>query len=198
MFSSALVTAGVGPWLPFQMLAAGWVGLGAGLLPPRRGRLELVMLAAYGAVAAVAYGFVMNLWFWPFVTGTDGALSFVPGAPVSENLQHWLVFSLATGLGFDLPRAVLTAVLVLVAGRPVLTALRRATRRAAFDVPAVFTPATPATPTPPHASRGDDPDPRITSAVSGPSEALTPGVIRGSGSLPHPAGGAPPGAGGGP
>jgi energy-coupling factor transport system substrate-specific component len=30
--------------------------------------------------------------------------------------------------------------LVLVAGRPVLTALRRASRRAAFDAPVVFDP----------------------------------------------------------
>ena len=35
MFASALLTGGVGPWLPFQMLASGWVGLGAGLLPRR-------------------------------------------------------------------------------------------------------------------------------------------------------------------
>jgi energy-coupling factor transport system substrate-specific component len=141
MLSSALVTGGVGPWLPFQMLAAGWVGFGAGALPPLRGRAELVMVAAYGGLAAVAYGFVMNLWFWPFTAGLATSISFVPGAPVSENLAHWLVFSLATGLGYDLPRGVLTAVLVLVAGRPVLTALRRATRRAAFDVPVVFEPA---------------------------------------------------------
>lgn len=33
MASSALITGGVGPWLPFQMIAAAWVGLGAGLLP---------------------------------------------------------------------------------------------------------------------------------------------------------------------
>ncbi|MDQ5974758.1 MAG: energy-coupling factor transport system substrate-specific component, partial [Actinomycetota bacterium] len=31
LFASALLTGGVGPWLPFQMLAAAWVGLGAGL-----------------------------------------------------------------------------------------------------------------------------------------------------------------------
>ncbi len=29
---SAAITAGVGPWLPYQMLAAGWIGMGAGLL----------------------------------------------------------------------------------------------------------------------------------------------------------------------
>ena len=42
LFASALLTGGVGPWLPFQMLAASWVGLGAGLLPPVRGRAEVV------------------------------------------------------------------------------------------------------------------------------------------------------------
>ena len=38
LFTSALLTGGVGPWLPFQMLAASWVGLGAGLLPRASGR----------------------------------------------------------------------------------------------------------------------------------------------------------------
>jgi energy-coupling factor transport system substrate-specific component len=141
MFSSALVTGGVGPWLPFQMIGAAWIGLGAGLLPRLTGRRELWLLAAYSAIACVTYGFLLNLWFWPFLTTDSGfppALSFVPGAPVAENLHHWLLFSLTTSLGFDLPRAALTVALVLVAGRPVLVALRRASRRAAFDVPVVF------------------------------------------------------------
>ena len=99
------------------------------------------MLAAYSAVASLAYGFLLNLWFWPFLTSDSGfppGLSFVPGAPVAENLQHWILFSLTTSLGFDLPRAALTVALVLVAGRSVLVALRRASRRAAFDAPVVF------------------------------------------------------------
>lgn len=33
MFASALLTGGVGPWMPFQMLSMGWVTMGAGLLP---------------------------------------------------------------------------------------------------------------------------------------------------------------------
>src|SRR5689334_5301814 len=49
LFASALLTAGVGPWLPFQMLAAAWVGAGAGCLPRRvRGRAEIAMLVVYG------------------------------------------------------------------------------------------------------------------------------------------------------
>jgi hypothetical protein len=38
LFASALLTGGVGPWLPFQMIACAWVGLGAGLLPRAAGR----------------------------------------------------------------------------------------------------------------------------------------------------------------
>ncbi len=143
MFSSALVTGGVGPWLPFQMIGAAWIGLGAGLLPRASGRREIGLLAAYSAVVCVAYGFLLNLWFWPFLTADEGfppELSYVPGAPLTTNLAHWLRFDVATSLGFDLPRAVLTVVLVLVAGRAVLVALRRASRRAAFETPVVFAP----------------------------------------------------------
>lgn len=141
LFASALLTGGVGPWLPFQMIAAGWVGFGAGLLPQVRGRAEPFLLAAYGAVAAIAYGFLLNLWFWPWAAGTTSQLSFVAGAPVTENLHRWLLFNLTTSLGFDLPRAVVVSLLLLFAGPPVLAALRRATRRAAFDKPIGFEPA---------------------------------------------------------
>ena len=138
LFASALVTGGVGPWLPFQMLGAAWVGWGAGLLPPLRGRREVLMLAAYGAVAGLGYGLLLNLSFWPFTTGMAGELSFVAGAPVLENLHRFLVFTLATSLGWDIGRAITTAVLVLVTGRAVLGALRRAARRAAFEEAVTF------------------------------------------------------------
>ena len=143
MFASALLTGGVGPWLPFQMMGAAWVGLGAGLLPPARGRRELLLLAAYGAVATYLYGVLLNLWFWPFTAGLGTQISYVPGAPLAENLGRWLAFSVATSMGYDLPRAVLTATLVLVAGAPVLLALRRAARKAAFEAPVAFVPAAP-------------------------------------------------------
>lgn len=144
MFASALITGGVGPWLPFQMIAAAWVGLGAGLLPRRlTGKAEIAALAAYAAIACLLYGFVMNLWFWPFLSSDSGlgaGLSFMPGAPVVENLQHWVLFCVATSLAYDIPRAVLAVVLVVVAGRATLVALRRASRRAAFEAPVEFAP----------------------------------------------------------
>ena len=53
LFASALITGGVGPWLPFQMLASSWVGLLAGLPPAVRGRAEIAMLAVYAGVVGV-------------------------------------------------------------------------------------------------------------------------------------------------
>ena len=141
LFASALITGGVGPWLPFQMLAAAWVGLGAGLLPRASGRREVLMLAGYAAIACLAYGFLMNLWFWPFSAGLPDALAFEAGAPLSQNLAAWLRFCLVTSLGYDIPRAVIAVVLILVAGRPVLLALRRMSRRAAFEAPVTFAPS---------------------------------------------------------
>ena len=137
-----MITGGVGPWLPFQMLGAAWVGLGAGLLPALRGRAEIVLLAAYGAVSGLLYGIALNLMFWPFTTGLGGGLSFVAGAPVLENLHRFLVFSFATSLGWDLGRALTNIVLVSLTGSVVLRTLRRAARKAAFEAPVEFTPAT--------------------------------------------------------
>lgn len=141
------LTGGIGPWVPFQMFAAGWLTLGAALLPAASGRTERVLLAGYGLVAGLGYGVVMNLWFWPFLAGgaPDGA-AFVAGDPVGDNLARYAVFYLATSLGWDLPRGLLTAVLVLVAGGPVLATLRRGVRRASFGVAAPQVP--PARPLP--------------------------------------------------
>ncbi|WP_345431416.1 ECF transporter S component [Actinoallomurus vinaceus] len=136
MFASALITAGVGPWLPYQILGAAWVGFFAGCLPRAGGRVEIAMLAGYGAVAAFAYGWLQNLGLWPFVGGMSSSISYHPGAPLADNLGRFVAFSLTTSLGFDLPRAIFTAILVAVTGRPVLLALRRAARRAAFEAAA--------------------------------------------------------------
>lgn len=126
MFVSSLFTGGVGPWLPFQMLAAGWVGLGAGFLPTlAKWSRERWLLAAYTAVACVLYGTVMNLWFWPFGAGATTSVSFVPGASIATNVAHFVVFDVTTSLGFDIPRAVINAALIVVLGGPILVALRR-------------------------------------------------------------------------
>jgi energy-coupling factor transport system substrate-specific component len=146
ILASALITGGVGPWLPFQMLGAAWMGFGAGCLPRARGKRELALLAGYAVVSALLYGMLLNLWFWPFGAGTTTSFSFLPGAGLLANLHRFVLFDLTTSLGFDIPRAITNGVLVLVLGAPVLAALRRATRRAAFDAPVTFEHPLPALP----------------------------------------------------
>lgn len=137
LFGSALLTAGVGPWLPFQMICAAWIGMGAGLLPRRlRGRGEIAILVAYAIVASYAYGLLMNLSTWPFalgivVPGHEGSLSYVAGAPLLENLHRFGLYTLLTSTGgWDTGRAITTSIAVVLLGPAVLTTLRRAARRA--------------------------------------------------------------------
>ncbi|AWW39823.1 MULTISPECIES: ECF transporter S component [Streptomyces] len=141
MFASALLTGGVGPWMPFQMLAMGWFTMGAGLLPGPdrlRGRGELLMLAVYGFLAAFAYGTIMNLAGWPFMSALASNVAFDPDAGVPANLARFVAYCLATSLGWDLGRALVTVLLTALLGPAVLKALRRATRRAAFETPVTF------------------------------------------------------------
>ena len=141
LFASALLTGGVGPWLPFQMLASSWVGLFAGCLPAWRRRAELALLAVYAGVSAYLYGFLVNLWGWPFSLGADTDLSYVAGGAVLDNLHRFVLYTLATSTwGWDTGRAITNVVAVLLVGRAVLATLRRATRRAAFDAPVTFDP----------------------------------------------------------
>ncbi|MEU6254063.1 ECF transporter S component [Streptomyces sp. NPDC047043] len=146
MFASALLTGGVGPWMPFQMLAMGWFTMGAGLLPGPdrlRGRAELALLAGYGFLAAFAYGTIMNLAGWPFMGALASGIAFDPHAAVPANLARFLAYCVATSLGWDLGRAVVTVALTLTLGPAVLKALRRATRRAAFETAVTFEPRRP-------------------------------------------------------
>lgn len=147
LFASALMTAGVGPWLPYQMVVSAWVGLFAGLLPRRvRGRAEIAMLAAYGVVAAYAFGLLLNLSGWPFLLGVElpghgGDLSYVVGAPLGENLHRFLVYTLLTSTGgWDTVRAITNATAIVVLGPSVLAVLRRASRRALLVGAVVPTP----------------------------------------------------------
>lgn len=133
LFVSALLMAGVGPWLPYQMLAAGFVGLVAGLLPRVSGRAEVALLAAYGAVAGFGYGLLMDFAFWPFSLGNETQLSFDGAASAWTNMHHFLLYKLATAMGWDAGRAISNAAFIVLLGPALLRVLRRAARRAAFD-----------------------------------------------------------------
>lgn len=134
LLASALLTAGVGPWLPYQMFSAGWMGLSAGWLPHfRSGRLTLALLAAFGFAWGLAYGAIMNLYFWPFVAG-DPAISWAPGTSLHDGLARYAAFYLATSLLWDLFGALGNLTLLLALGLPTIRALRRFRDRFHFEV----------------------------------------------------------------
>jgi energy-coupling factor transport system substrate-specific component len=130
---SALVTAGVGPWLPYEMFAAGWVGAAAGLAGVgRRGqtprRRDVVVLAVVGIVAGFAYGAVMDVWDWTFFRGAPD-IGFMPSLSAAATAGRFAHFYLATSLVYDSFRAIGNAVLVAVLATPILSALVRLRRR---------------------------------------------------------------------
>jgi energy-coupling factor transport system substrate-specific component len=126
---SAFLTGGIGPWLPFQMLGAGWVGLVAGWLPqPVNQRHRLLVLAAFGIVTGFAYGAMLNLYSWPFAApgaGADIGLYWTSSLSAGEALQHYVRFYLVTSLWYDAFRALANAALILLIGAPVLRTLDR-------------------------------------------------------------------------
>ncbi len=131
---SALITGGVGPWLPYQMLTAGWVGLSAPLLRPlARGlrleghRAEVALLAIFGLAWGLLYGVLMNLSSWTFLTNMG-----VQGTTFGETVQRYAVFYVTTSLWWDLARGLGNVVLIVALGTPTLRALRRFYQRFTF------------------------------------------------------------------
>jgi len=143
---SALVTGGVGPWLPGQMFTAGWVGMSAPILRPAIKTLrirgdqkstslvnpEILILAIFGMLWGFLYGAIMNLWQWPFIVGPQGQ-SWVAGSSLGVTIQHYLAFYLVTSLVWDAIAALGNVLLLLAFGAPALRALRRFQRRFAFS-----------------------------------------------------------------
>jgi len=125
---SALVTGGVGPWLPYQMFTAGWIGLSAPLCRPvvrmLAPRLEIWVLAVFAGYWGLLFGAIMNLWFWPFAVG-PAQMHWEPGVGAWETIQRYLVFYVVTSLAWDVARAIGNFVLVAFAGAAILRVMRR-------------------------------------------------------------------------
>ncbi len=129
MLVSALITGGVGPWLPYQMLLAGWVGLAAPLLRPlsaRVPRMELPLLVTYGVVWGFLYGALANLWFWPLLANLETQ------STLTQRLHQYALFYVATSLGWDGFRALGNGLLLGSLSAPTLRILRRFARRLTF------------------------------------------------------------------
>ncbi|WP_298817212.1 ECF transporter S component [Chloroflexus sp.] len=137
---SALLTGGIGPWLPFQMFVSGWMGMSAGLLTPLGRSLkpggwgELTMLAGFGYLWGFLFGALMNLWFWPFAPA--GSLGWTPGSGLTATIQQYFIFYTVTSLAWDATRALGNALLIALLGRLALKELRRFRNRFWFAVDA--------------------------------------------------------------
>ncbi|XSG73219.1 ECF transporter S component [Herpetosiphon llansteffanensis] len=129
---SALLVAGIGPWMPFQMLAMGWLGLTTSGLQPLKRWLniadgswwEVALLAAFGWLWGLLFGALMNLTFWPFSTD-ESAISWQPGLGLGPTLERYWAFYLLTSLGWDAARALFNLLLIVAFGKPILAVLRR-------------------------------------------------------------------------
>lgn len=128
----AAVTGGIGPWLPFQMLALAFMGATAGVVGRRTAAVpplaEVVVLVVFGWIWGFVFGAIMNLWFWPFAVG-DGPLAWRPGLSLSETAAHYWSFYVATSLAWDAAGATANAAALALLGRPVLRTLRRFAHR---------------------------------------------------------------------
>jgi energy-coupling factor transport system substrate-specific component len=140
MLVSALITGGVGPWLPGQMFTAGWVGLSAPLLRPlvravggaEGSRREIWVVALFGGLWGFVYGLVINLWFWPFMAGPASQYTEA-GLGLADVLRRYAAFYLATSLLWDAMAVLGNGLLLLAFGRPALRALRRFQQRFDFE-----------------------------------------------------------------
>ncbi|HEX9096080.1 MAG TPA: ECF transporter S component [Candidatus Dormibacteraeota bacterium] len=131
---SAVLTAGLGPWLPYQMLAAGWVGMGAGYVGRIRGRqpfrTTIVVLSLYGCAAGFAYGVLLDLWEWPLLVAAGSSpISWAPGVGLLPLIRRFAGFYLATSLVYDAFRAAGNLLLIAMLGSALIPALERFRRR---------------------------------------------------------------------
>ena len=141
ILASALITGGVGPWLPYQMLTAGWVGMSAGWLRAlglpgaregRLGRVEHALLSAAGFSWGLLFGAITNLYFWPYAQGPVSQ-TWSAGLSLGETLARFGAFYAATSLPWDMARAVGNVALLLPLAVPTVRALTRFRRRFRFQ-----------------------------------------------------------------
>lgn len=135
---SAVLGGGVGPWVPYQVFALGWVGVAAALAGRTRrgtpGRHDVVLLAAVGFVMGYVFGALLDVTVWIPAYDGNPALGWSPGMSPVEAAIHFVRFYAVTSLAYDTFRAVGNAVMIAVLGAPVLAAFSRLRARFSFEV----------------------------------------------------------------
>jgi energy-coupling factor transport system substrate-specific component len=137
---SALAGGGMGPWVPYQVFAVGWVGVAAGLAGQwsRGSRVpdwrDVVVLAAVGGVMGWVVGALLDITDWIPVYRGNPTLGWLPGMDAATSLVHFGRFYLLTSLAYDTFRAVGNVLMVVALGAPVMAALARLRVRLTFEV----------------------------------------------------------------
>lgn len=139
MFISGLITGGVGPWLPGQMISAGWVGQFSAWVKPVIKKLkwegkfgEIFILSIHGAFWGILYGAIMNLWYWPFVGALPGQ-TWLNNAELGTNLQRYAAYFVATSFLWDITRAIGNVLILAAITKPVLRIFERFSQRFSFE-----------------------------------------------------------------
>ena len=143
---SAVVTGGIGPWLPYEAFAVGWVGVAAGLAgdmvrrlgAPRRTwlprRVDIAALLAVAVVTGFAYGAVTDIWGWvAFYRGVEN-IGWLPGMAPLDSLAQFGRYYVITSLWWDAFRAAGNAIAILALGTPVLMAMGRLRSRLGYEI----------------------------------------------------------------
>jgi energy-coupling factor transport system substrate-specific component len=135
---SALLGGGVGPWVPYQVFAAGWVGVAAGAVGHWRkespGARDVALLAATGVITGYLFGALMDVTDWVPVYRGNPTLGWMPGMAPNTALLHFARYYALTSFGYDTFRAAGNAIMVIAIGAPVLAALTRFRSRLTFEV----------------------------------------------------------------
>jgi energy-coupling factor transport system substrate-specific component len=136
---SALLTGGLGPWVPYQLFAVGWVGAVAGLIGMRRAgrrpsRSDVLLLAGVGVITGFGFGAVMDVWNWTFYYSSPQIGWSSHLAPLIA-LEHFTKYYIVTSVEYDAFRAGGNALMVAIFGLPVLAALHRLSRRFSGEWP---------------------------------------------------------------
>jgi energy-coupling factor transport system substrate-specific component len=135
---SALISGGVGPWVPYQVFALGWVGVAAGFAghwkSPSGNLRDVLLLAAVGGVMGYVFGALMDVTDWVPVFRGNPTLGWLPGMTPATALLHFARFYALTSFAYDSFRAAGNVVMVLALGAPVLAALNRFRSRLTFEV----------------------------------------------------------------
>lgn len=143
ILASAILTGGLGPWLPFQMFAAGWIAMVPGWLPRLPPRWALVALTVWAGASGFLFGLFSNLWFWPYLDAASApGHHWDPQLSLGRSVMRYLTFYLATSSWWDAGRAVGNVVLVGSFGLPILRLLERFRRRFEFQSEDVDDPQT--------------------------------------------------------